>query len=247
MGEDSLGHGTVTPARTRPMGNIPLMPEDLETRTVMTPRTGTKICILIGLAFIVAAVYFYFVPVTTVRTTTGSVFGCGTAANPANSTFAHGTCSRVTDVEKYRAIASAAIAVLTIVLGAVMFGVDRRTETRPARRTDGYADDRPRSGDRPRWNDDPRNRYNDGRERHDRDDDERDRARDDRPVDERADRPRNDRGLAGRGLDDRGLDDRQSERPGDRPAERDADARDLDDENVPSRRERRRPRSDWDD
>lgn len=158
---------------------MPLMPDDLETRTVMTPRTGTKICILIGLAFIIAAVYFYFVPVTGVRTDSGSVFGCGTAADPANSTFAKGTCYRVTDVEKYRAIASAAIGLMTIVLGAVMFGVDRRTETRRARHggdyADGYADDRrrPADRDRGRWEDESRD--------HDREDRE-DRHPDDRAV-----------------------------------------------------------------
>lgn len=231
MGEDSLGHGTVTPAGTRLMGNIRLMPEDLETRTVMTPRTGTKICILIGLAFIVAAVYFYFVPVTTVRTTTGSVFGCGTAANPANSTFAHGTCSRVTDVEKYRAIASAAIAVLTIVLGAVMFGVDRRTETRPARRSDGYADDRPRSGDRRDWDDEPRGRYADDRDA--REGDDRDRAGRDRDGGAQQQSPEL---VLGGTRDDRTADDRRV----------DDRSRDFD-ENPISRRERRRPRSDWDD
>lgn len=225
------------------------MPEDLETRTVMTPRTGTKICILIGLAFIVAAVYFYFVPVTTVRTSTGSVFGCGTAANPSNTTFAKGTCARVTDVEKYRAFASVAIGVLTIVLGAVMFGVDRRTETRRARHTDGYADDRPRSGDRPRWDDDPRNRYADDRQR-DRDDDDRDRLRTGRGADERTvddrdlQRPTDDRLTDNRLTDNRPADDRDRERT----AARDLGARDdFEDDGPTSRRERRRPRSDWDD
>jgi hypothetical protein len=119
------------------------MPEDLETRTVMTPRTGTKICILIGLALIVAAVYFYFVPVTSVRTTTGSVFGCGSAAHPASSTFAKNTCWRSSDVQKYRAFAAAAIAIVTIIIGAVMFGVERRTETGRTRHSmDSYDDDR---------------------------------------------------------------------------------------------------------
>lgn len=229
------------------MGNIRLMPEDLETRTVMTPRTGTKICILIGLAFIVAAVYFYFVPATGVRTDSGSVFGCGTAASPASSTFAKGTCYRVTDVEKYRAIACAAIGLLTIVLGAVMFGVDRRTESRPARHTGGYPDDRPRSGDRRGWDDEPRGRYADDRDPRDRDD----RDRDDRDRDDREDRDRDDRGradgaqqqnpelLLGGPRDDRDADDRDERRF-------DARLRDLD-ENPASRRERRRPRSDWDD
>ncbi|GGB33489.1 hypothetical protein GCM10011492_25130 [Flexivirga endophytica] len=188
------------------MSNIRAMPEDLETRTVMTPRTGTKICILVGLAFIVAAVYFYFVPATSVHTDSGSVFGCGTAANPSNSTFAKGTCWRVTDVEKYRAIAAAAIGILTIVLGAVMFGVDRRTETRRARH-EGYADDRPRSADRDDrgWDDEPRRRQ---------DDDRPDRVE---HADDGADR-------AGFG----------------------AAAQDESD-HLESRRERRRPRRDWDD
>lgn len=236
------------------------MPEDLETRTVMTPRTGTKICILIGLAFIVVAVYFYFVPVTTVRTSSGSVFGCGTAASPAKSVFAQGTCARVTDVEKYRAIAAAVIGVLTIVLGAVMFGVDRRTETRPGRRTDGYADDHPRSGDRRRWDDDPRHRYADERERDERDRGERgrdepdrgerepDRGERERDERERDDRERDDRDRGERGADeadrprtDRPIDDR------DRADHVDANARPaLADLNPPSRRERPR-RSDWDD
>lgn len=127
------------------MSNIRAMPEDLETRTVLTPRTGTKICILIGLAFIILAAYFYFVPVTDVHANSGSIFGCGTAAQPPTSTFAQNTCGRSTDVEKYRAFASGGIGVLTIVLGTVMFGVDRRTETL---RTRGTWDDRAASDDR---------------------------------------------------------------------------------------------------
>ncbi|WP_446663480.1 hypothetical protein [Flexivirga sp. B27] len=209
------------------------MPEDLETRTVMTPRTGTKICILIGLAFIVAAAYFYFVPVTGVRASTGSVFGCGTAANPADSTFAKGTCWRITDVEKYRAFACVAIGVITIVLGAVMFGVDRRTESRPARHTDGYADDRRR------WDDEPRRR----------------RAHDDRDeLDDRGDRPDyDDRDRDGRG--DREEPARpDTDRAPDRGRERTPwDARDRGDRSdwgdrgpqEDSRRERR-TRRDWD-
>lgn len=144
---------------------MPLMPEDIETRTVLNPRTGTKICILIGLAFIVAAVYFYFVPVTDVRTTSGSIFGCGTAAHPADNTFAKGICWRITDVEKYRAIACMVIGVLTIVLGSVMFGVDRRTETRRTRRhLDDYEDRA--AGEDPDWD-----RQTDGRRRNEYDGD----------------------------------------------------------------------------
>ena len=159
------------------MSNIRRMPEDLETRTVLTPRTGTKICILIGLALIIAAVYFYFVPVTSVRTTSGSVFGCGSAAHPASSTFAHNTCWRATDVEKYRAFAAGALAIVTIIIGAVMFGVDRRTETgRPRHTMDSYDDE-------------PRNRRDDRRahDDHERDNRDRDDRQDNRDRDDRRD------------------------------------------------------------
>lgn len=211
------------------MSNMPLMPEDLETRTVMTPRTGTKICILIGLAFIVAAVYFYFVPVTGVRASSGSVFGCGTAAHPADSTFAKGTCWRVTDVEKYRAFACLAIGVLTLVLGAVMFGVDRRTETRRSRHTDGYADDRPRTGD-----EDRRGRDEESRGAHEswgtREDDQRGRREDD-DVDPRGWHADGPRGLRRDG--------------GNSPADPDHYSSNGEDE---TRRDRRsRGRRDWDD
>lgn len=126
------------------MGNMQPMPEQLETRTVLSPRTGTRICVLIALVFAVAAVYFYFVPVTGVRTTTGSVFGCGTAAKPSTGSFAEGVCWRATDVYKYRAFACGAVAVLILVVGGLFFGVDRRQETRQAARQEDRRDDRPR-------------------------------------------------------------------------------------------------------
>lgn len=102
------------------------MLDEVETRTVLALRTGTKICALIAVAFIAVAVYFYFIPETSVRSTSGAVFGCGTAAHPTSGPFAEGVCWRITDVNKYRAIAAAAVGVLTLSIGAALFGVDRR-------------------------------------------------------------------------------------------------------------------------
>ncbi|RNI17290.1 hypothetical protein [Flexivirga caeni] len=104
--------------------------DDVETRTVMTLRTGSKICVLIGLALLVLCVYFLFVPVTSVRTSSGGVFGCGTALSPAGGSFAHGVCGDVTQENRYRAFASLAICLITVVAGVLMFGVDRREEHR---------------------------------------------------------------------------------------------------------------------
>lgn len=111
------------------MSNIRAM-DDVETRTVLTLRTGTKICVLVGLAFIALAVYFFFVPITDVRTTTGAVFGCGTAMSPAHGSFADGVCWRVADGNRYRAYVTLAIGLITIIAGALMFGFDRREEER---------------------------------------------------------------------------------------------------------------------
>lgn len=111
------------------MSNIRAM-DDVETRVVLTLRTGTKICVLIGLAFIVLCVYFLFVPVTDVRTSAGGVFGCGTALSPAGGSFAHGVCGDVTDMNRYRAFAALAVGVITIIAGGAMFGVNRREEQR---------------------------------------------------------------------------------------------------------------------
>ncbi|NNG41196.1 hypothetical protein HJ588_18200 [Flexivirga sp. ID2601S] len=109
------------------------MAEEFETRTVLSLRTGTKICVLIALGLLVGAVYFYFVPITGVRTNTGSVFGCGSASSPATGGFAEGACGKVADVYKYRAIACIVLALLTAVVGGLLFGADRRQETRAVR------------------------------------------------------------------------------------------------------------------
>lgn len=155
------------------MSNIRAM-DDVETRTVLSLRTGTKICVLVGLAFIALAVYFFVVPVTSVRTTSGSVFGCGTALDPAHGSFANGVCGRVADANRYRAFLTLAIGLVTIIVGALMFGFDRREEQRQIPRDhhlDADEDDRRRDPD---WADAPRTR----RERFAADDAGRGRGRD---------------------------------------------------------------------
>lgn len=132
--------------------------DDVETRTVLTLRTGTKICVLVGLAFIVLAIYFFVVPITSVRTTTGAVFGCGTAMSPSHGSFADGVCWRIADANRYRAIAALAIGLVTIIAGGVMFGVDRREEQRRVPRDHHDVDAvEPDAQRRDRdWADDPR-------------------------------------------------------------------------------------------
>jgi len=165
--------------------------DDVETRTVLTLRTGTKICVLEGLAFIVLAIYFFVVPITSVRTTTGAVFGCGTAMSPSHGSFADGVCWRIADANRYRAFAALAIALVTILAGGALFGVDRREEHRRVNRghgggDDGQDDDRRRDG----WNPERRPVRDDvdaSDERPDETEPRRRRRYDDRPDDDRDD------------------------------------------------------------
>lgn len=204
------------------MSNIRAM-DDVETRTVLTLRTGTKICVLVGLAFIALAVYFFVVPITSVRTTTGAVFGCGTAMSPAHGSFADGVCWRIADTNRYRAFLTLAIGVVTIIVGALMFGFDRREEQRQIPR-----DDRHRDADEP------------GNRRRDQDwADDVPPSRQDRFGDERGDHADADRRRpyeqptqrAGRRYDDplHDKDDERSSRP------RDNRYDDGDDERIPRR------------
>lgn len=121
-------------------GNMRRMPNDPQTRTVVTFTLGTKICLLIALLFVIASVYFYFVPITSVRTATGAVFGCGSAASPSTGNFADGTCSRIAESYKYRALAWLAGALVMAVVGLLFFGVDRRTEARKPRGRDSQGE-----------------------------------------------------------------------------------------------------------
>ncbi len=110
--------------------SIPRMPVDTpETRTLIHLRTGSKVCVLVAICLVAAAVYFYFVPVS-VRTSSGGVFECGSAIHPPTSNFQQNVCSGITHVNLYRAILFAAMGVLVAALGCWFFGVDRTIEER---------------------------------------------------------------------------------------------------------------------
>ncbi|NHN54961.1 hypothetical protein G9U51_04065 [Calidifontibacter sp. DB0510] len=125
---------------------------DDKTRSVLQLRTGTKICILIGLALLVLAVYFYLVPMS-LRTTSGGVFECGSASSPPSEQFAKNVCQNLTDENKYKAFAAGLIGLLTLALGTWFFGVDKATQERRARPGWDDEDDEPRGRGRRDWDD----------------------------------------------------------------------------------------------
>ena len=82
-----------------PSGTLRRMSESArkETRTVTSPATGSKVCLIIAAVLLVAAGYFYWVPVSRI-TSTGAAFGCRSAANPPTDIFPKVTCGTINRV-----------------------------------------------------------------------------------------------------------------------------------------------------
>lgn len=100
-----------------------------DTRLVSSLRTGTRICLLLALPALLAALYYYFVPVTT-STANGGVFGCGSASNPPSEQFPKNVCQNITDINLYRAYTLGALTLLLPLLGFLLFGADKHEQRR---------------------------------------------------------------------------------------------------------------------
>ncbi|PWJ25282.1 hypothetical protein ATK17_1397 [Branchiibius hedensis] len=102
------------------------------TRTAVSLRTGSKVCILLALAALAVAVYFYAVPMS-VRTQTGAVFSCGSASSPPDQEFQRNVCANLTDIGLFRAYLFVALALISAVVGVLLFGIERRAVPRRSR------------------------------------------------------------------------------------------------------------------
>ncbi|KNX37261.1 hypothetical protein [Luteipulveratus halotolerans] len=107
--------------------------ESADERTVLIPRTGTRVVLLIAVGLLVLAAYLFFSPVT-LTGKTGAQFGCGSAFSPATDPFPKNVCGDLPEVARFRAILTAAAGVLIGGVGTAMFGFERRTQTRRAGR-----------------------------------------------------------------------------------------------------------------
>lgn len=101
-----------------------------ETRTVISPRTGTKICWLLAIPLLAAAAYFFWSPITLQSPDTGAIFNCGSAASPPSEGFQRGTCGDLSTVNSMRAMFLGGTGLLLAILGTALFGMNRRQETR---------------------------------------------------------------------------------------------------------------------
>jgi hypothetical protein len=102
------------------------MTDHHEEHTDLNLRVPTRIGLIVAAVLLVAAAYFYWVPVN-LATQQGAAFGCGSAANPPADQFQKSVCLNTTDIYKYRAMAFAAAAILVGGLSYIFFGADKET------------------------------------------------------------------------------------------------------------------------
>lgn len=115
--------------------------EDDEVRTLVrwVPRLPTKVSLLVALSLVTVAVYYLWAPVF--MDTASGWFPCGSVmANPEDE-FTSNICRTATDVNKYKAFAAGALAVVVGVGGILLFGGDKLAQSRRAPRRAPRRDD----------------------------------------------------------------------------------------------------------
>jgi hypothetical protein len=102
---------------------------DADTRLVRTLTTGSKVCLLIAIPFLVAAAYFYFTPIVVQLGGTG-LFSCGSRFNPPTDAFDLSKCTDVYAVYGARSGSFLVVGLLIAVVGVGLFGFGTRADER---------------------------------------------------------------------------------------------------------------------
>ncbi|MCD9197615.1 hypothetical protein [Aeromicrobium wangtongii] len=100
-----------------------------DTRVVRTLTTGSKICLLLAIPFLVGAAYFYFTPIV-VQLGGTSLFSCGSRFNPPTDAFKLSQCTDLYTVYGARSGACLALGLMIAAVGVGLFGFSTRTEKR---------------------------------------------------------------------------------------------------------------------
>lgn len=105
---------------------------ELERRVVRSPRVGARVCLLLAALMLVATGFFLTTPLR-VTVANGQSWDCGSALSQPRDAFGKGLCGDVNDIAMSKAIAWAIGALITAAGGYLVFGAERRVETRPRR------------------------------------------------------------------------------------------------------------------
>ncbi|QFQ30076.1 hypothetical protein EEW87_006760 [Janibacter melonis] len=99
-----------------------------ESRTLTSLSNGARWSIVLGLPFLMLAAYFYLTPISLAQGgREGGYFFCGSAASP--NVEAAKTCDGPETSNRYKAAAALGAGLGVPVLGLVLFGTTRRTQS----------------------------------------------------------------------------------------------------------------------
>jgi hypothetical protein len=100
-----------------------------DTRVVRTLTTGSKVCLLLAIPFLVAAAYFYFTPIVVQLEGVG-LFSCGSRFDPPTDAFDLSRCTDVYQLYGLRSGASLAAGLMIAAVGVGLFGFSTRADER---------------------------------------------------------------------------------------------------------------------
>lgn len=100
-----------------------------DTRVVRTLTTGSKVCLLLAIPFLVAAAYFYFTPIVVQLQGVG-LFSCGSRFNPPTDAFDLSQCTDVYALYGARSGAFLAVGLMIAAVGVGLFGFGTRANER---------------------------------------------------------------------------------------------------------------------
>jgi hypothetical protein len=103
---------------------------DGDTREVRTLTTGSKVCLLLAIPFLVAAAYFYFTPIMVQPAGGGTnlFFSCGSRFNPPTDAFVLAQCTDIYAVYGARSGSFLVAGLLIPAVGVGLFGFGTRVD-----------------------------------------------------------------------------------------------------------------------
>lgn len=101
----------------------------VETRTVITPRGGARLAVIVGVLFAIAGIYQLISP-HFIQTGAG-VLNCGTGLSTPAEEFTRNICAGINKSGLYSGAALLLAALVTPYLGMRLYGVDRKEVEQP--------------------------------------------------------------------------------------------------------------------
>lgn len=122
-------------------GKVLSMFDDADNPSGLGLTRGAKIAILVAIPFVLFGLYLLFAPISDLRTTSGAVFNCGSAINPASDKWHSNICGDINRNYLFKGMASVLSGLLIAGGGFFLFGSSEEENEYEAARPVTRADD----------------------------------------------------------------------------------------------------------